>query len=99
MDKNEAVALAEKRNKHKSPSLKDKAWQAVEQDGEWKVILVETKEAKIAKAKKLEQEALADAREAFFGGGTIGDFNDAASRMFSARMEMIRQSFDTEEGN
>lgn len=87
MTKDEAQALADKRNAHKGKSLSNKEWIAVEENSEWGVKLVDSKAFMVAQAKKDAREAVLDGRAAL-SAGDLNGFVDAAGRHLLAQIKI-----------
>lgn len=97
MTQEEAIQLAEKREKHKSKNMRHMSWQPVEENGVWSVKLLETPQRKIGQAVKQMDQARADAAVAI----VTGDINAlmVASRMhLLARCDAIVTKYESVHG-
>lgn len=82
MTREEAIAEAAKREKNKSKHMTHKVWRAVEvEDGVWKPQLIDN-------PRHVLQQGMKDARDIFFGGGTVGEFHAVAEKMLLARCQL-----------
>lgn len=86
MNRDEAEALAVKRNAHKSKALVHKTWKAIEENGQWGVKLLDDNAHKIQQAEKEMKKAREDARMALAFGNLDG-FLDAARRNLMAQCQ------------
>lgn len=87
MTKDEAEALANKRNAHKGKSLSNKEWVASEENGQWTVKLVDSKSFVVEQAQIEARNAIQDGRAAMLAGD-VGAFLDAASRHLVSRVKI-----------
>lgn len=88
MTKEDAEALAIKRNANKGKSMSHMEWQVVEDGDGWKVQLLETTKHKLAKAHSEGVNAYRDARQALLNNDMDAFFN-ASDRILKANLDSI----------